>query len=166
MRAKSVLLRDLEELRSKRIALENPVPMIEEVKAEAEAVIETNRANDVNMIADENENKSSPNPTIREEARASSEEKQIHNEPDQAVANSSAEAVSQASADVKVPQGPTPPASLNETSTDPKTVGLGIDTEDITSGSGPGTAELQNSSVDYLFDIPDTDNAGDSGLDF
>lgn len=157
------MLRDLEELRSKRIALENPVPILEDGNVEAETAVATNGANELNMGMDDHE--VAPKTTIREEMLADSPEKQTPNEP-QTAADESLDVKPQVSADLKVPHDLSPPVSTNETSTDSKPIGLGINTEGAVSGSAPGTAELPNSSIDSLFDIPDNDNAGDSELNF
>ncbi|KAH7342674.1 hypothetical protein BKA65DRAFT_295633 [Rhexocercosporidium sp. MPI-PUGE-AT-0058] len=158
IRAKSVLLRDLDELRAKRIALENPVPILEEVIEQEPA--ETNTSNGNTILDDDLYN--SPVTTVKEERRTKSPEKQTPNEPKPLIPESGTEIATHTSEDVKVPpQGPTPPASSNDASLETKPIGLGINTE----GAPALEGDLQNSSVNSLFEMADNEN-GDSALNF
>jgi hypothetical protein len=148
-------LRDLEELREKRFALENPVPIVEEVEPIPEPEM-----NGKSIMTDDAEPI-----TIKEEDAQASPEKQMSGEMSQAqlTQDLAKEDILKATEDSKEQQGLTPPPSNNNNS---KPIGLGIDTEGIANSPAPGTAELQNSSIDSLFDIPDNENNGDSELNF
>ncbi|KAK0125492.1 hypothetical protein ONS95_000501 [Cadophora gregata] len=163
LRAKSVLLRDLDELRAKRIALENPVPILEE--AVEKKAVETNTSNEDSKTVLGDELYTSPLTTIKEEKGTSSPEKQTSNEPPQpSRPEPSKETATQSPEDTKVPpQGPTPPASTNDTSQDTKPIGLGINTEGTPAADG---GDAQNSAIDSLFDMPDDNENGDSALNF
>ncbi|KAH6724249.1 hypothetical protein BKA61DRAFT_463518 [Leptodontidium sp. MPI-SDFR-AT-0119] len=158
IRAKSVLLRDLDELKAKRIALENPVPILEEVVEEKP--IDMNTSNGNSILGDDLY--TSPQTTIKEERRTRSPEKQTPNEPNPPIPEPATGIATQSSEDVKVPpQGLTPPASSNDASLDSKPIGLGIKTE----GAPALEGDLQNSAIDSLFDIAENEN-GDSALNF
>jgi len=149
LRAKSVLLRDLEELRARRFALENPIPIIEEV--EPIPAPELNRESPMTDNAE-------PSTIKDEDIHAKHPEEHISDEMGSAQSTQDP-----AKEDSKEQQGPTPPPSNDYKS---KPIGLGIDTEVVANSPAPGTAELQNSSVDSLFDIPDNENNGGSELNF
>ncbi|KAE9370377.1 hypothetical protein N431DRAFT_343717 [Stipitochalara longipes BDJ] len=155
LRAKSVLLRDLEGLRAKRYALENPVPIVEEVESVPEQEL-----NGDSTMADTTEQS-----TIKEEVMHSeSPEKQASNEI--GVPSSTQDPAKEDIAkieEVKEQQALTPPPS-NDAASQP--IGLGINTEGAADSDAPGTAEPQNSAIDSLFDIPDNENTGDSELNF
>ncbi|KAH7419352.1 hypothetical protein BKA64DRAFT_14001 [Cadophora sp. MPI-SDFR-AT-0126] len=161
LRAKSVLLRDLDELRAKRFALENPEPIVEEVVEEK--TVETNTSSDNGDTVFGNELYTSPMTTIKEERRTKSPEKQTQNEP-KSTPETSKDPITESPEDVKVhPQDPTPPASTNDTSQESKPIGLGINTE-----GAPAAEEEdgQNSALDSLFDITDNNESGDATLNF
>jgi hypothetical protein len=149
-------LRDLEGLRAKRLALENPVPIVEEVE-----LIPEPELNGESTTADTTEQS-----TIKEEdTHSKSPENQASAETDQpsSIQDLAKEDIPKIAEDSKEQQGPTPPPS-NDTASQP--IGLGINTEGATHSPAPDTAEPQNSAIDYLFDIPDNENTGDSGLNF
>jgi hypothetical protein len=149
-------MRDLEALRAKRLALENPVPIFEEV----EPIQEPKMDGEVAMEA------STPEPTIKEEIRQSrSPEKHAANEMGQPLSTQdpTKEDIVKIQEDSKEKQAVTPLPS-NETTSRP--IGLGINTEGAEESPAPGTSEPQNSPVDSLFDIPDNENAGGSDLNF
>jgi hypothetical protein len=156
LRAKSVLLRDLEELRAKRHALENPVPIVEEVEPLPEPDLngESTMADNPEQSTIKDENTQSKSP----EKRISGEMGQVQPSQDPAK-----EDIVIDIEDSKEQQGLTPLLS-NDTGSKP--IGLGINTEGVENSPGPGTAEPQNSSIDSLFDIPDNDNTGGSELNF
>jgi hypothetical protein len=158
IRAKSVLLRDLEELRAKRIALENPVPVVEEIESKVETVIE------IDQSATAENTQPSPQKTIKEE-----DTKPIEN--GQPTSNESIQPTQDPPKDtIKIPEssttkpGPSPPQSANETGSNPQLIGLGINTQGIDTTPGPATAELQDSAIDSLFE--DNENTGESGMNF
>lgn len=155
-----MILRDYEELRAKRLALENPEPIIEEPEP---MPIQTNDS-DINgtssMLDGSHENVTA---TIKEErAQTDSPEQQTV-----ITSQDTKEGISQGQNDIK-PQNLTPPSSVERSGTDSKPIGLGIVT-DGASASGPPTAELQDSAINSLFgddnDTKDQDN-DNSGLDF
>ncbi|PBP27889.1 hypothetical protein BUE80_DR001081 [Diplocarpon rosae] len=151
VRAKAVLLRDLEILRAKRIVLEDPVPIPQDVKSENETHGEVNDSNDGPIAT--NENGLSPRATAKQEDRGKSPEKPTPFEPPRPVAVMTSQPVE----DVKIPDEPTPPApaSLHEQGADSKPVEPSVDNQNATVGSA---AEPQNSSLDSLFDNPDNGN--------
>jgi hypothetical protein len=158
IRAKSVLLRDLEELRAKRIALENPVPVVEEIEMKVENVVETDQS------ATAENTQPSPQKTIKEEDTKPTE----NGEP---TSNESIQSTQDPPKDtIKIPESsttqpcPSPPPSANETGSNPQLIGLGINTQGIDTTPGPATAELQDSAIDSLFE--DNENTGESGMNF
>lgn len=156
MRAKSVLLRDLEAVRAKRLALENPVPIFEEV----EPIPEPEMNGEFPMEA------TTPEPTIKEEKTHSrSPEKHATIEMGQpsSTQDPTKEDIIKNQEDSKEKPAATPPRSNDTTS---KPIGLGINTEGAEESPAPGTSEPQNSAIDSLFDIPDNENAGGSDLNF
>ncbi|PVH89580.1 hypothetical protein DL98DRAFT_647323 [Cadophora sp. DSE1049] len=162
LRAKSVLLRDLDELRAKRIALENPEPILEDVEEEKAVERNTSNGNDNTVLGDELY--TSPLTTVKEERRTRSPEKQMPTEPKPLIPEPSKENVTQSPEDAKVPpQGPTPPASTNDTSQESKPIGLGINTEGAPAAD---TGDGQNSAVNSLFDMADNNENSDSALNF
>ncbi|KAJ5046748.1 uncharacterized protein L3040_003978 [Drepanopeziza brunnea f. sp. 'multigermtubi'] len=167
VRAKAVLLRDLEEIRSKRIALENPEPILD---ADQETKLEKSKSRDTTLEPSINESANgsapSPNVMIKQEVGNKSPEKQTLSEPRRAVPEFKSKP--QPSEDVELSPRPIPAVSANEAIPDSKPVSLGIDTKSAAPGSdsAPGTADLQNSAVDSLFDIPEGDNTADSKVDF
>ena len=154
LRAKSVLLRDLEELRAKRYALENPVPIVEEVEPIPEPEPAENRELDM-------EEDTAGFTNIKEE-RIQSTSPEKHDQP-QPIEEPTKEDIAKATADYKEEQGPTPPPSNEKES---KPIGLGINTDGAADSPAADTADVQNSAIDSLFDIPENENAGDSDLNF
>ncbi len=147
-------MRDLEELRAKRYALENPVPIVEEV----EPIPEPELNEEVTM------EDAAEQATIKEEdTQSKSPEKQVPGEISQGETSldPAKEDIVKSAEDSKEQQGPTPPPSNDASS---KPIGLGINTEGVANSPAPGTAEPQNSSIDSLFG-PD-DNTGGSELNF
>merc|ERR1712093_369759 len=162
LRAKSVLLRDLDELRAKRFALENPEPILEDVVEEKAVETNTSNGNSDTVLGDELY--TSPLTNVKEERGTTSPEKQTPNEPKTSLPDPSKDPVTQSPEDVKVPpQGPTPPASTNETSQESKPIGLGINTEGAPAAEA---GDVQDSALDSLFDITDNNENGDSALNF
>lgn len=150
------MLRDLEALRAKRLALENPVPIVEEVETIPEPDLNgeptTEDITQQSTIKDEDTQPMSP-------------EKQPSNgivDPS-STEDLAKEDTAKIAEDVKEKQGPTPPPSNNTVS---KPIGLGIITEGAANEPAPGTAEPENSAVDSLFDIPENENAGDTEMNF
>jgi hypothetical protein len=156
LRAKSVLLRDLEALRAKRIALENPVPIFEEVEPVPEPEVNGEFTMEVNT----------PEPTIKEEnteSRSPENHATIEMGQPSSMQDPTKEDIIKNQEDSKEKQASTPPPSNDTTS---KPIGLGINTEGAGDSPAPGTSEQQNSAVDSLFDIPDNENAGGSDINF
>jgi hypothetical protein len=160
LRAKSVLLRDLEGLRAKRLALENPAPIVEEVEPIPEPEPEPEpELNGQSTAADTTEDMA-----IKEEAMQSkSPEAADETAPLSSPKDAAKEDVVKMTEDSKVQQGLTPPPSNDATS---QPIGLGINTELAANSPAPDTAEPQNSAIDALFDIPDNENTGDSEMNF
>ena len=158
IRAKSVLLRDLEELRAKRIALENPVPVVEEIETKVETMVETDQSATAENTQPE------PQKTIKEEdikpmengQPTSNESMQLTQDPPKDTIKTPESSTSQ--------PGPSPPPSANETGSNPQLIGLGINTQGIDTTPGPATAELQDSAIDSLFE--DNENTGEPGMNF
>ncbi|PQE33593.1 hypothetical protein CJF32_00003464 [Rutstroemia sp. NJR-2017a WRK4] len=152
VRAKSVLGRDLEALRSKRIAAENPpqLDFIEEVPAPA----------------------SPPSILPEEELAAPIKEEIVQGNP--AATTPEVETAKQIQVKQDSPKEPASlgeegkgldllsPPSLDENKSQP--IGLGIDTTMLasTDGTAPATAGGQDSSIDSLFDMPDSANNDDA----
>jgi hypothetical protein len=158
VRAKSVLLRDLEELRAKRIALENPVPAVEEIETEVETVVETDQS------ATAENTQPSPQKTIKEEDSKPIESRQpTSNELIQPTQDPPKDTIKIPESSTTQP-GPSPPPSANETGSKPQLIGLGINTQGIDTTPGPATAELQDSAIDSLFE--DNENTGESSMNF
>jgi len=155
LRAKSVLLRDLEGLRAKRLALENPVPIVEEVEPIPELDLDLNGEATMTDAAEES--------TIKEEAtQPESPEKQTSDETGfLSTQDPAKEDIVKIAEDLKDQHALTPPS--NDKTSQP--IGLGINTEAVANSPGPGTAEPQD-SIDLLFDMPDNENTGDSELNF
>lgn len=63
-------------------------------------------------------------------------------------------------------QGPSPPSSLNDTNSKSNPVGLGIDTTISTDDQAPATSGPPDSSIDSLFDVPDSGNNDGSDMNF
>ncbi|TVY35405.1 hypothetical protein LSUB1_G005805 [Lachnellula subtilissima] len=153
-RAKSVISRDLEDLRAKRFVLENPAPPVIE-----EAPIGSGRV----------QPQPESNPTIKQE-KFNSPEKAANglNKLQQSRQDPSKDTIITAPEPAKEIQVPSPPASSNETTTTGKPIGLGINTNPVpTTTSAPGTAGTagpEDSAIDSLFDIPDDAN-GDLNFD-
>ncbi|KAF4624188.1 hypothetical protein G7Y89_g13986 [Cudoniella acicularis] len=178
LRAKSVLLRDLNELRSKRIALENPVPIVEETTFENAAMTDSSVSESQSTVANQSQQTLQPesNTIIKEEKASRSPENAQPQPKSQPIQDPQKDSIKQVSDAPKGLQVPSPPASSNETSTTSKPVRLGINTATTTdpNASAPATAGAQDSAVDSLFDILDNDesnngNAGDlnfDGMDF
>ncbi|CZT40679.1 uncharacterized protein RSE6_00319 [Rhynchosporium secalis] len=159
IRAKSVLLRDLDELRAKRIALENPVPILEEVVEETPTA--TNTTNGNTMLGSELH--TSPQEAIKEERSTRSPENRRENETQSPPPDLLAEAKSKPIEDVNPPlQDLAPPAPSNETSLESKPIGLGITNE---GAPAIHAGNLQNSSVDSPFEIAENET-NDSALNF
>jgi hypothetical protein len=159
IRAKSVLLRDLEELRAKRIALENPIPVVEEMEMKVENVVETDQPTTAENTLP------SPQKTTKEEDTQPID----HGEPP---SHESKLPIQDPPKDTtKIPeastaqQGPSPPPSSNETASNTQLVGLGINTQGIATIPGPDTAELHDSAIDSLFE-DNENNTGDSAMSF
>jgi hypothetical protein len=170
--AKAVLLRDLEELQSKRYALENPV-QAEEEQISMDTASATSASDDKLAITEPAQ--SASNAIIKEEdVQSKSPEKQSPSElskgtqPGQDPSKTPTATAMEGS---KSQQGPTPPSSTLEAGSSSKPIGLGINTEGMSgTTSAPGTAGVANSSIDSLFDIPDDDennnNSGGSDINF
>jgi len=150
-----VLLRDLEELRSERIAAENPpveaVEPVREPSVEMELVPENGK---------EESNQPTPQPFIKEENPA----------PDVAEAPSTTqdppkETIAKIPDLPKAVQAPSTPSS-NDTKIKPDSIGLDISTTTAaTLATSPQSiADLQDSSIDSLFDMPD-DSSNNAALD-
>lgn len=144
IRAKAVLLRDLEELRSKRIALENPpiqgFEPVREPPIEAELPTEDEKVEN---------NQPTPQPFIKEEKLDVSEAAPTPQDPAKETID-------------KIPdipkQVPSPPSS-NDTNVKPESVGFGISTTTAATNFSPQpvTAGIQD-SIDSLFDSLDSGN--------
>ncbi|KAK2627219.1 hypothetical protein QTJ16_003185 [Diplocarpon rosae] len=160
VRAKAVLLRDLEILRAKRIVLEDPVPVVQDVKSENGVNGEVEDSNDGKIAA--NGNELSPMGTVKQEGRGESPETQTPFEPPRPVAVM----ISQPVEDVKIPDDePTSPAPapLHEQGAGSKPIEPSVDIQSATVGS---VAEPQNSSVDSLFDNPGSGDTEGPDLHF
>ncbi|PQE18097.1 hypothetical protein CJF31_00007981 [Rutstroemia sp. NJR-2017a BVV2] len=154
VRAKSVLGRDLETLRSKRIAAENPpqLDVIEEAPAPQPA--------------------SPPSTLPEEELSAPIKEETVQENP--AATTPEVETAKQIQVKQDSPKEPAPqgeegkgsdllsPPSLDENKS--QAIGLGIDTTMLTStdDTAPTTTGGQDSSIDSLFDMPDSANNDDA----
>ena len=158
IRAKSVLLRDLEELRAKRIALENPIPVVEEIETTVEPVVETNQS------ATAENTQPSPQKTIKEEDTKPTENGHpASNESMQSTQDPPKDTIKGLDSSTTQPDLSTPP-SASETGSKSQLIGLGINTQGIDTTPGPATAELQDSAIDSLFE--DNENTGESDMKF
>lgn len=160
VRAKAVLLRDLEELRAKRIALENPVQVVEEETgtSETEPSATNSTLADNSQPAPASIVKEEKPPSRSPEKPAPKDTDQPSQEPPKAPASKVLEAA-------KEQQVPTPPESSNEAVSSSNPIGLGINTEGIAAAPRPDTAGPADSATDSLFGIPDNDN-DNGGADF
>ena len=156
--AKGVLLRDLEELRSNRMAEENPPPVeVTEEAAPEEPVMEIEAMHDKLESSIPDNNQPTPQPVTQEEILAPEASTTIQ-DPAKDITR-------------KVPgpalplQNPSPPSSNDNK----PNVSLDIETAiAATSGTpAPGTSGLPVSSIDSLFDMPDNndDNNNDESED-
>lgn len=150
-------------MRAKRIALENPAPVIEEVETIVEDAGLSNGS--LGEPAESKEIQALSEVTIKQEnEKPQSPEKQAPTEPTQTTPfiDSTQENVATITDTAKGNnQGPTPPSSGSS-----KPIGLGINTEGTTIEPGPATAEQQNSSVDSLFDDNNGSDMMFDGMDF
>jgi hypothetical protein len=154
------LQRDLEELQAKRIALENPVPVVEEVETKVDSVVEMDQ-----FAAAENTLLSPQKTTKEEDTQPMENGEPTSNESIQSTTQDPPKDTIKATESSTAQQGPSPPASSNEIGSNPQLIGLGINTQGITTSPGPGTAELQDPAIDSLFE--DNENsAGDSAMNF
>lgn len=153
VRAKAVLLRDLGELRSKRLALENPPPPIEE-PVEEPPILEPDLSLENGMVDD---NQPTPQLDIKDEKQSldTPEAKATPQDP-------SKETIPKIPDPSTGIQGPTPPSSEE---TKPNAANLGINTS-IAAANGtppPGTAGGEESAVDSLFGNLDSANDNSGG---
>jgi hypothetical protein len=151
-----VLLRDLEGLRAKRRALENPPPPVIEEQPTNGAVVEEERPQETPIETEMLQVDTQPelNPSIKQERSKSPEKTPNAQQP---VPDPPKETIIKPEP-AKPLQAPSPPASSNETSKDAKPIGLGINTNAEPSTSAPATADAHDSAIDSLFDIPDDTN--------
>lgn len=168
VRAKAVLLRDLQELRAKRFALENPTKAIKEEASEPNTA-EGGRLQ--GAVAAEGDLQSSPEPEIKQEKVEPTDSELVTQGDDKRAAevieDPSKEATAKLLEETKAQQGPSPPSSANGVDTSSNPIGLGINTTGTTTDPAPTTAEIRSASVDSLFDVPDDeDDNGDSALNF
>ncbi|ESZ96566.1 hypothetical protein SBOR_3068 [Sclerotinia borealis F-4128] len=150
VRAKSVIGRDLEEMRSKRIAAENPPAQIFEEPAAPDPIPHplTKYHEDLPVATKQERTKeTTPLPTISLE-----EEKPVRDEPSNEILHKD---------EMKEPRILSPP-SKNDNK--PQAIGLGINTTLPVSTDIPATTTAggQDSSIDSLFDIPDSAANDDS----
>lgn len=148
VRAKAVLLRDLEELRSKRIALENPpVPPVEPVRA---ASVEVGSPS---QNGKEESTHSTPQPIVKEEKPHISEAAPVSGE----LAKEDLAEIPEQTNDV---QGPSPPNSDN-LNIKPEPNDRRTDSSIVPPNASPppATDENHDSLIDTLF------NSLDSGTD-
>ncbi|KAM3088033.1 hypothetical protein ACMFMG_002096 [Clarireedia jacksonii] len=154
VRAKSVLGRDLEALRSKRIAAENPpqLDVIEEAPAPEPVPPPPTLAEEALSVPIKEEN-------IQENPAATTPEIETANQT-QIKQDSPKEPASQGQ-EGKDLDLLSPPSS-DENKSQP--IGLGIDTTMLSStdGTAPTTTGGQDSSIDSLFDMPDSANNDDA----
>ncbi|RDL39446.1 uncharacterized protein BP5553_03786 [Venustampulla echinocandica] len=160
LRAKSVLSRDLEEARLKRIALETPANIPEEAPQNNGIATESTEPETQPVEVNDSLQATEPEPSpIKEERQPRSPEKQqlpdITQEP---MPDEPKDAPAIASGTPKGLQIPSPPASYNEANTTTNPIGLGINTEAKPDDSDPTTNGPQDPSIDSLFDIPDNDD--------
>lgn len=164
-------MRDLEALRAKRIAKENPAPVIQKIPEPIvppkPAELQPPAAPVVDMVRKISQTGKSP--IIKQEVIPKPLEKpmtairppqhqQIKQEPKK-------EPIIKPEESVRKAQVLSPPPSSNENTQTPKPVGLGINTDAKPAPDEPTTSEPQHSGVDSLFDIPD-DGDGNGDLNF
>ncbi|KAI9649292.1 hypothetical protein NHQ30_001864 [Ciborinia camelliae] len=150
VRAKSVLGRDLEELRSKRIAAENPPVQIIEEPAAPDLLTPSHTKYHEDLSAastQESTRGTTPLETIPKE-----EEKPVKNDPLKETVHKE---------ETKGPRVSPPPNTKDNKS---QAIGLGINTTLPASTDVPATTTAggQDSSIDSLFDIPDNAANDDS----
>ncbi|KAB8296012.1 hypothetical protein EYC80_008825 [Monilinia laxa] len=147
VRAKAVLGRDLEEMRSKRIAAENPPAQIVEEPTTPETLPSPHTTYPEDLQgAFKQERESTPPPTVSRE-----EEEPIKNDPPR-------ESVHE---EMKEPKALSPPSMSDNK---PQAIGLGISTTLPASSDAPATTTTggQDSSIDSLFDISNSATNDDS----
>lgn len=155
VRAKAVLLRDLEELQSKRFALENP-PIQVAAEPIREPSVEVESPTKNGQVGN---NQLTPQPFIKEEKPDVSEAAPTPKDP-------AKETITKIPDLPKDTQNPSPPSS-NDTNIKPESSNLGINTTAAPTDVSPplATAELQD-SIDSLFDGLDSGNNTTSDLNF
>ncbi|QSZ37208.1 hypothetical protein DSL72_009302 [Monilinia vaccinii-corymbosi] len=150
IRAKAVLGRDLEEMRSNRIAAESPPVQIMEEPAAPETLLppQTKRHEDL-QVAFQKDKEATPLPTILRE-----EENPIKS-------GQSNETVNKEEMKMKERRVLSPPSTNDKNA---QAIGLGITTTLPASRDAPATATTggQVSSIDSLFDIPNSATNHDS----
>lgn len=156
MRAKAVLLRDLEELRSERIAAENPPEqVVEPVRGpspEVEVPVES---------ANAEESQPTPQAYIKEEKPDATEEPSAIQDPQK-------EEIAKIPDPPKEGQVPSPPSS-NDAKGKPDSDGLDVNTTAPAATATPptGTSGLEDPTIDSLFDLHDSnDNNNNPDLTF
>ncbi|KAG0648907.1 hypothetical protein D0Z07_4615 [Hyphodiscus hymeniophilus] len=161
VRAKAVFLRDLEDLQTRRHALETP-PAEPILNATADDPIS---AEDMQQTIMMENNEPTSEPTIKEEEVVPQDTAPEEAENTEAITTDPLKNTSPEDSDSpKGLQGPSPPSSANDTNKI-NSVGLGIDspaTED------PALAQpgIPDSSIDELFDMTDSGNNDGLALNF
>ncbi|TAQ90627.1 hypothetical protein B7494_g1038 [Chlorociboria aeruginascens] len=156
VRAKAVLGRDLEELRAKRIALENPPVQIIEDPVKAEPATAT--------ISSQNHN-SLLTPIVKHERR----EQIPPAKADIVAQDPPKEIIKQVSNEAKPSETLTPPSTTRGKNGKSAPVGLGINTTDTSNDpAAPTTAGAPDSGIDSLFDTTESANNDndESGVNF
>jgi len=149
VQAKAVMHRDLEELRAKRLAAENPptpeiipTPVEEELPEVKEEAVVTPEVHHT---------------TFKQEKVAPEAPMIVQDIPKDAILNGPA---------TKGPQGPSPPSS-NDVKQEPNSLGLVTGTTASNDMSPTATSGLPGSAIDSLFGTTESlDNAADADLNF
>lgn len=150
-----MLSRDLEELRSKRVALENPEPILEPEPI-IQKPVEVVKEKEIPEVA----TKLMPKAVMKSEESNPNTPKAVPDDLKTPIPSNQAPPPSNAPQPpqvIKLQQDLTPPSSVPNETSNSNPIGLGINTEGTTSISAPDTADLRNNSIDSLFDMSDAD---------
>jgi hypothetical protein len=157
-------LRDLEELQAGRRALENPpVEAAEDTTGQ-----DSMTAGDVqeNIMMENNE--LAPQPLIKEQEAVSQDPDPEPIEDKKPIETESAptDAIQHPTDSSKGLRETSPPSPLDDTSGKSNQVGLAIDTTATPEDPAPATSGPPDSSIDSLFDMPDSVNNDGSDMNF
>ena len=166
VRAKAVLLRDLEELRAKRYALENPTNDSKEVSPVPNTAEQPPELSQ-DIVTTNESLRMTPQPEVKLEKIESESNGLSENKPlTESVEDPTKEATAKLLED-NTAQGPSPPSSANPVDVTSNPTGLITDTSEGNNDTSPTKTGIQDAAIDSLFEMPDDDgNNQESALNF